>query len=639
MEVGCEELPARFVAPAIEGLAAAIGKLAGAPVTRAWATPRRLAVAVEVAAARPTTEKLLTGPPVTADPAPFARAKGVDVGALEQIETPKGKVWGARQTTGGEPTAEVVGKGLEEAVLSVPFKKSMKWGARAERWGRPIRYVCAVIDGERVAATVAGLRTVDTSEGHWLWSPEPFRVERAAQWEEELLGRLVIADAARRRAEVERMVGELGGELDAALLDEVANLVEAPSALVGRFDEGLLELPPRLLVESMKKNQRYFPIFEDGKLTARFVVVTNNPRCDPALVAEGNARVLAARFYDAKFFYAEDRKKPLAAHAEKLAGMTWIRGLGTMAERQEEVARAGERLAPLVGADVVATGAAGRLCKADLTTLMVGEFPELQGHVGRLLAELDGRPRDVALAVEEHYLPRFAGDALPTTGTGLALALADRVTLLQRTFAAGMAPKGSADPLGLRRAANGVVALVLAAGWRGDVRELFVEARAGEDLVEFVIARLRATLQAEGHATDLVDAVLAAGAYDLAHAAARVRAMSALARTGAFAPIRATFRRAGGLVKEHASTAYDPALFEHDAERALHEAFLRVPHDTDVDAALASLAALRPSVDRLFDAVLVMCDDARVRDNRLGLLRAIVARFSSLADFSRLSTD
>jgi glycyl-tRNA synthetase beta chain len=277
---------------------------------------------------------------------------------------------------------------------------------------------------------------------------------------------------------------------------------------------------------------------------------------------------------------------------------------------------------------------------------MVGEFPELQGHVGRLLAQLDGAPPEVALAIEEHYLPRFAGDILPTSGAGRALALAERVTLLARAFAAGHAPKGNADPLGLRRATIGLVALVLDIGWRGSLGELFAAAGVGggDDLYEFVIARLRATLSDEAP-VDIVDAVLAArprdvsgpASVDLTWAARRVRALAALVRGGEFGPIRTTFRRAAGLVKEHRSTEYDTALLGGEAGIALHEALQEMSHGGDVGAALEALAALRPQVDRYFDAVLVMCDDTTARASRLGLLRSIVERFSGLADFTRLS--
>lgn len=665
VEIGTEELPAHAVGPAVEALAAGLVKLLG-PIqhgeVRTFGTPRRLAVAIaDVAPARPAVDRVVTGPPVAqafpnGAPGPvaeaFAKARGVTVEQLLQVDTPKGKVIAVRRVEGGEPVGEVVAKGLEAAVLAIPFKKSMKWTESAAKFSRPIHSVCALYAGEVIEASVVGVFTGSSSHGHWLWSPEPFRVTRSAQWLEELRQRYVLADVAERRdVMVEQLAvaaGDRGADLsfDADLVDEVVQLVEWPRTIVGRFDPALLELPPRLLVESMKKNQRYFPLYRDGALTNEFLVVTNNPFGDDALIAEGNARVLAARFHDAKFFYAEDRKKPLAEHGAKLAGMTWIRGLGTMAERQSALADAAAGVARLIGADPEHARAAGALAKSDLTTQMVGEFPELQGHVGRLLAALDGAPAEVAVAIEEQYLPRFSGDALPATGAGRALALAERLTLLARAFAGGHAPKGSADPLGLRRAANGVVAIVLDLGWRGTLGDLFGAAgvSGGDELYEFVLARLRATLQ-EDAPVDVVDAVLAAprgqipANADLAFAARRVHGLAGLVREGNFGPIRTTFRRAAGLVKEHRSTEYDVAQLGGDAGVALHEALLALPHATDVGLVLEALAALRPAVDRYFDGVLVMCDDPVARNSRLGLLRAIVERFGGLADFTRLSGD
>lgn len=660
VEILTEELPARFVGPAVEALAAGVRKLLtgiehGAVHT--WSTPRRLAVAVAgVAPARPLVRRRVTGPPAAQawkDGAPgpgalaFARSKGIDPEALFLVDGPKGPVVAADVYAGGESTREVVAAGLHEVVAGIPFKKSMRWGAEPWRFARPVHAVCAVYGGETVEATVLGKLATNRSRGHWLLSPEPFVVEGSGQWAAHLRAGWVMASAEERRATIraglDAAAARLGGEagVDDALLDEVTQLVEWPEVVVGRFDASLLELPPRLLEESMKRHQRYFPVYRDGRLSNAFLVVTNNPQGDPALIAEGNARVLQARFHDARFFYAEDRRKALLEHGERLAGMVWIRGLGTMAERQDRVRLAAERLAPAFGAEEAAVREAGRRCKADLATQMVGEFPELQGHVGGLLAEREGHGEAVALAIEEHYLPRFAGDALPITPAGRALALADRAVLLGGAFSIGLQPSGSADPQGLRRAASGVVQILLAAG--GDHRAREVLAASGypatDELVEFVLARLRAMLVEEAPA-DLVDAVLAVGGDHVARIGARVRACAALAREGGFGPIRATFKRVAGLTREWTRTDVDPARFQDQAEHALHGAVQALPAaDAGVDEVLAALADLRPVVDSFFDRVLVMTDDAPLRENRLSLLRAIVDRFSGFADFSRLSTD
>ncbi len=664
IEVGTEELPARFVGPAVDGLATNLAKLLGGLATsppRKWSTPRRFAVAFDnVAAQAPRTEKLVTGPAVSvafrdgvATPAAvaFAAKFGLAPEQLTRVQGPKGEVIAARSVEGGQALKEIVSAGLEAAILGIQFKKTMRWGSRRESFARPIRHVCAVLDGELVEAMVCGRPTVDHSDGHWLLSPGRFRVRSASAWVEDSRAARVIVDPVERRdvilTELHAEAGRLGVDLrvDDDLLAEVVNLVEAPRVLAGAFDAGLLDLPPRLLVESMKVNQRYFPTYRDGVLTQHFLFASNNPDGNAALIAEGNARVLAARFADAKFFFEEDRKKPLAEHGQRLAGMIWIRGLGSMAERQVAVATAGERLAPVLGADPAATLAAGLLCKCDLATQMVGEFPELQGHVGHLLAAREGVT--AAVAIEEHYHPRFAGDTLPTSAAGLALALAERLTVLDRTFAAGLQPKGGADPLGLRRAANGVVALVLTLGPDPALPALFqaagLEARA--DVIDFVLARLRASLQEEGIPTDVVDAAMGASLSpgDLRAMAERARSLGALVRDGRFGAVRATFRRVAGLVKQHPGEAPELASLDEsrlgDAGRALSGAVYFASHDGGVSRQLEALLALRPLVDTYFDSVMVMADDPADREARLGLLRVLVARFASLADFSRLATE
>jgi glycyl-tRNA synthetase beta chain len=672
LEIGTEELPARFVGPAMEGIASALGKLLGALAPeppRVWGTPRRVAVAFDgVLLQTPEVEKLVTGPPVAVayrdgQPTPaavaFAAKFGVPVDALERASGPKGEVIAARRMEGGERLVDLVAAGLEGAILGIPFQKSMRWGDRSEQFPRRIRYVCAVLDGARIHTTVCGEPTVATSVGHWLWHPEAFRVSGAESWLAELAQRHVDPDPASRRARIASQLADVakaeGAQLqpDATLLAEVANLVEWPTPLVGEFEASLLALPERLLVESMKVNQRYFPLYRDGRLLNRFVVISNNPHGNAALIAAGNARVLAARFHDARFFFSEDAKRPLVEHGARLEGMLWLREVKgadgralTMAERQRVLAEASAGLAGLCGADAAVARAAASVCKADLCTLMVGEFPELQGHVGRkLLSEVEGGDPAVALAIEEHYHPRFSGDELPGSAAGLALALAERLTLLDAAFRAGLQPKGGADHLGLRRAATGVVALATGGGVEPvGVSALFSAAgcAASAEACEFVNARQRASLMEEGVPTDVVEAVFSAGSDALVDRAARARAFGALAADGGLGAIRATFRRVAGLVKQNPGEAgtleeLDAAALEAPG-RALRDAVAAIPASQGPDGQLASLVALRPQVDAYFDGVMVMADDPPVRAARLGLLRAIVARFSTLADFSRLST-
>ncbi len=663
IEIGTEEIPARFLDTAQaalgEGVVKLLGNIAHGAV-RSFSTPRRLAVSVQnVSATRPSAEKLITGPAaavafkdgqLTPAGEAFARKNGVPSGSVFAQPGPKGEVAAIRKVEGGEATLDLLAAGLEGLVMGLPFKKTMRWRSGNYKFARPIHYVCARLGGRLIEAHVAGVYTTLQSRGHGLHAPASFAFKDSLDWLTSLRQHFVLADPGERRGELllqlRRAAEDLGAEpqFDAELLDEVVNLVEWPKVIVGAFPAELLELPSRLLVESMKKHQRYFPIYRDGVLSNQFLVVTNAPFGEAALIAEGNARVLAARFHDAKFFYAADRRLRLEQHGERLDGMTWIRGLGTMADRQRKLAIAAAEIAADVGADASEAAAAAGICKADLATQMVGEFPELQGHVGRLLALHQGASVSVAMAIEEHYLPRFAGDFLPQTPAGRALALTERLTLLSACWSIGLRPSASSDPQGLRRAAQGILQILLELGFRGDVRSLLDRVCPENksfhaEVADFIQGRLKALLVAEGHPTDLVEAVLATSGMDLVHDAERVRALGELVQNGSFGPIKLSFRRAAGLVKDFGSADYNPDLFEHEAEKLLHGALLGLPTSEEVAGTLVALARFQPLLAGLFEGVLVMCPDERIRDNRLGLLKAVTLRFGRLADFTRLSVD
>ncbi len=680
LEIRCEELPARFLGPAMASLEQGVRELLkGLPMgaLRVWGTPRRLAISVaDLALARATEEKLITGPPESAafkdgKPTPaaegFARRYGLGADALEVVDGPKGRVIAVRQQVGGERTADVLAAGLEALVLGIPFAKSMRWGSHKIRWGRPLHGVICMLGGERVAAKVAHLETTDTTIGHRLF-PEPLRVTGSADWLAGLADRRVEPDPAVRRerilGELAAKAAELGVELRAMpdLVDEVVNLVEWPVVVVGTIAPELLHLPPRLLVESMKVHQRVFPLFKHGELDHRFLVVTNHPYAhDPEvaeLIGHGNQKVLAARFHDARHFYAEDRKVRLETRWQALAGMGWIRKGGTMADKSRRLVSLVAELSDLFGASPAVAERAALLCKADLATLMVGEFPELQGHVGRLLAANQGEEPAVALAIEEHYLPRNAEDALPGTPAGQVLALADRLDTLVGCFLLDQKPKGGGDPLGLRRAANGVVQILLAARVRVSLYALFNNAihvwdaegtlnglAQREELVEFTLTRLRAQLQELG-ATEYVDAVLATGDKDVVALRRRLEALLALSRADGFGALKTTFKRVIGLTKDAGGLTLDPAALQHPAEQALHAALLsareeaeRCEAELDFAGALAALSRLKGPVDALFDQVLVMCEDLAVRQQRLALLYAVASAFRAVADFTHLSAE
>ena len=685
IEVRCEELPVSMIGPALDGLESGLlALLKGVEhgAVRAFSTPRRLCVVVSgVAGARPVEDRYVHGPNLsvakkdgawTGAALGFAKKNGVGVEDLVEIVGPKGdQVIAARFSAGGETTPALIAAGLEALILGLPFKKSMRWGSGAARWGRPFHQVIAVYGGERIDTTVAGIPTTEAVIGHRLSTLAPGPVADAEGYLAALRERHVLADRDERRAVIREGLAAVAASrgvevaLNEALIDEVTDLVEWPVPLAATFAEELLHLPPRLLVESMRVNQRVFPTLRNGQLTNVILTVSNNPFGDAALIAEGNKRVLAARFYDAQFFYAEDRKTPLAQHGERLVKMRWVKGLGTMADKQERIGTLAQSLASLLGADPLVAFQAGSLAKADLLTLMVGEFPELQGHMGRLYAQNDGLDAKVALAIEEHYLPRFAADGPPTSAAGQTVGLADRLDTLAGCFGIGLVPKGSADPQGLRRAANGVLAILFASGRAVPLTVLVgaaldgYEAREGSAVVirrdraevnaqvtQFILERLRAQLKDEGYATELVDAVLSAGGDEVHGLRARVMALATLARSGGFAELVQLVKRVQNISKDHDSALFDAAALPEPAERALAEA-LEAARDevnaafarVDVGAALARMIQLRPAVALFFDEVLVMAEDEALRRNRLGLLRAVAELFRSVADFRNLSAE
>lgn len=670
IEVRCEELPHGMISPARDALATGLVELLEGiehgPV-QTWSTPRRVAVGIrDVASGRPVEEQLVTGPPIAAAKRDgqwtkaamgFARGRGVDLEDLEVVDGPKGQVVGATIRVGGEQTRDIVAAGLEKLVLGLPFKKAMRWGSGSIRWGRPIHQVVAVFDQKRIDATVAGIATTDVVVGHRRSTRSPVPILDIASYPEALESRWVVADRGTRTERIRELLFAAAAEhgvevpIDEALLEEVTDLVEWPVVVVGSFDEDLLELPERLLVESMKVHQRTFPTLVDGRLHNLVLCVSNNPTGDAELIARGNAKVLRARFYDAKFFFAEDNARGLDAMGEDLAKMRWVRGLGTMQDKQARLARLSAKLAPIVGADPEASERAGLLAKNDLMSQMVSEFAKLQGHMGRIYADKQGEDAVVSLAIEEHYLPRHAGDATPTSSEGAVVALADRLDTLTGCFSIGIKPKSSADPQGLRRAANGVLAIVASRGLRIDLADLiapFASEHAGVDVAElqtFILSRLRAQLIAT-HATDLVDAVLEAGGGDAVQIEARVAGLSRLSKSGQFGPLMTAFKRVLNISKDHDEGSYDRGAFLDPAEHALADAFERVRAGVpsqlealEVDAALESIIAMKPAIDAYFDSVLVMAEDPSLRAARLGLLRAIAGLFRSVADFRLIHTE
>jgi len=682
LEIGTEEIPARFLPGALEELATVTEQLlAEARLLfediRTCGTPRRLAVRVFGLAARQTPLVLeVKGPPRQAafDAAGrptraaegFARNQGVRVDDLVVRRVGDTDYVFAIKEEPGRATGEVLQELAPRIVTSLSFPKSMRWGDYDLKFIRPIRWLVALYGEDVVPFILAGVRADRYTYGHRFLRPGPHALGEPGTYVDTLRAAFVLVNPAERRSEVWRQVQEVaqaaGGTVrpDEELLDEVANLLEYPTAFCGRFPAEYLELPPPVLVTPMREHQRYFPVYgPDGALLPLFIGVHNGTAEHIDAIRAGNERVLRARLADARFFYKEDLKEPLAAKVEQLKKIVFLEELGSLYEKTERLEALAAYLAGVLGLD--STDAqramrAARLCKADLVTSMVYEFPELEGVMGREYALRGGEDPVVAQAIYEHYLPRGAGDELPVTPPGRVLSLAEKADNLVGCFGLGIVPTGSQDPYALRRQALGMCRLLLEAEIFLDTEDLFRKTYglyAGrlklseEDTVsrlgEFLVQRLRGLFVERGLAADTVEAVLAAGAGDIRDAWERGYALEAFRATPAFEDVHTAFTRAHNLAKNAADDEVDPALFEDPAEDELLSTYRGVAARAEpllaarrYGEALALMAELRRPVDRFFDAVLVMTEELAVRENRLALLRRVAGLVKKVADFSRL---
>ncbi len=700
LELGSEELPARFVGPAAGQLHDAVtgllaeARLAHGAVER-FGTPRRLAVLVHDVAERQTDlEQDVMGPPVKAafgpdgKPKPaaegFAKSQGVKLEELRRVQTPKGEYLAAHVREQGKPAAEVLPGLLEAAIRKISFPKAMRWGEQTVTWARPLQWICALHGASRVAVGYGDVESGAQTRGHRFLAPEPFKLGSPAKYAERLLEAKVIADLPARKAKVlelaEAEAKQAGGRLlhDDALLDEVTNLVEWPTAVLGSFDPANLALPREVLLSEMRNHQRYFAVVDAaGKLLPAFVAISATPVKNPQVSREGYERVLRARLADGRFFYDEDRKVKLADRVASLGAVVFQQKLGTSLEKVERFAQVAAWLCEkldVTGKEAESVQRAARLCKADLVTGMVGEFPELQGVMGREYALASGESPEVARAIEEHYLPRFAGDRLPESRPGALVGIADRLDTICGLFGIGKPPSGAADPFGLRRACLGIIHVALARGLRFPISgavdralellgpKLTVPAAdARAQVLEFVRGRLEA-LWAEEFPLDLVKAVLAAGFDDLWAARKRLEALAAIRGSADFLPLAAAFKRAVNILeksadKEMAALAagakalssldrVDHEKLAEEPERGLYKAALAARQKVeqglakdDYAATLREVTALKPAIDLFFDKVLVMAEDRAVRQNRLLLLAAIRELFGTVADLSLIQME
>src|SRR5712691_2793657 len=663
IEILTEELPPRSLAKLERAFAEALyeglvlSRLLESPTydsQKILATPRRLAVIIsQVLDAASDRQIEVTGPSVKAPPeavAGFAKKHGVDVKALEQRDTPKGKVFVADVTSKGATLDSVLSSIVNAAIKRLPAPKLMRWGACEAQFVRPVHGL-VMLHGRRVVpGSVLALKAGNITRGHRFMGASEIALRSAEEYEERLLkDGAVIADFAKRRDEIERQLLDAakreGGSLceHAELLDEVAALVELPSVYVGRFDPAYLEVPQECLILTMRQNQKYFPLFDPaGKLLPKFLIVSNMKLADPRPIVGGNERVVRPRLEDARFFYNQDRKVRLEARVPQLARVVYHNQLGSQLERVERIQLLAGSIARALKADAVLAERAAWLSKADLLTGMVGEFPELQGFMGRSYASHDGEPREVADAIEAHYRPRFAGDRLPESPIACAVALADKLDALTGLFSIGQAPTGERDPFGLRRAALGVIRILVERKLELSLFELVER----EDVASFIFERARGYFQERGYSAVEVDSVLSLKPARLDLVPRQLQAVRAFSAMPEAESLAAANKRIGNILKqaETVPPGFDVALMVLPEEKALASTFKQLQPNVDsalrsldYTAALKQLASLKAPVDAFFDKVMVMDKDPRVRANRIGFLGTLHGTMNRIADLSKLA--
>jgi glycyl-tRNA synthetase beta chain len=696
IEIGTEELPPKaldelssaFTKGVIDGLAKR-GVAADAGGARTYNSPRRLAMYVAaVATQQPTQKSEVLGPYLNigldANGAPtaalkgFAAKNGVAVEQLQRTSDAKGERFVARSEKPGQPTAALLQDVIAEALKALPIPKPMRWGDHDFAFVRPMHWLVILHGDAVVDAQIFGIRSGRDSRGHRFLHPAAVSIADPQSYLEWLRKASVLADPADRRArvrsEVARVAGNIGGEprLSDALCNEIANLTEWPVGIACNFDREFLRVPQEALIMTMETNQKFVPVFDaGGKLTEHFIGIANIVSKDSAQIRKGYERVIRPRFADAKFFYDEDLKTPLAANQEALKAVTYQQQLGSVWDKCIRVAELARVIANRVGVDAARATRAAALSKCDLLTRMVGEFPELQGIMGRYYAVASGEPADVAQALDEFYRPRFAGDAIATGKISQVLAIAERLDTLAGIFAVGQKPSGNKDPFALRRAGLGLARTLIEGGLELDFEALLREAvellpaiapaKPGkgvaqapadakqtlvDELCEFVFERLRGYYAEQGFSADQFDAVLAVEPETLLDFDRRLRAVAEFAKLPEAAALAAANKRIGNILRQAGDVTgarVDSSLLDAGAEAELHgaigsaaDAVTPMHSDARYVEMLRTLATLRAPVDRYFDEVMVMAEDAAKRHNRLALLAGLRRMFLHVADISLL---
>ena len=682
-EIGMEEIPASFLEPALAHLQAMFAEKAlelkvNYGALKAMGTPRRLTMMVkDVAEQQEDVAEELLGPSkkagfdatgkATKAAEGFAKSKGADVSDLQVVNTPKGEYIMLIRQQKGVATSALLPELLHGLLLDLSFPKSMRWGSNRHSFARPIQWLVALFGEEVIHFNHEGIESANSSGGHRFLAKERFQIYSAATYEQQLADRFVMVDPGKRRSrvvsEIKQAVADSGElqdghvAIDEALVDTVTNLVEMPYGICGVFDPKFLQLPPEVLITSMREHQKYFPVVNSsGKLLPGFVAVNNTKVNDLAITRKGHQRVLRARLEDALFFFNSDREIRLETRTANLNGIIFQAKLGTMLEKRDRMVKLMKTLADKIDPVLAEDGCrAAFLCKADLLSNMVGEFPSLQGIMGGAYALHDGENNNVATSIVEHYMPRRSGAETPSTDLGALLALADRFDTLAGCFGIGQVPSGTTDPFGLRRISLAILHIIEAKGYSFSLHELVHKALAlygnkvsgGNNtvatVINFIKGRFANDCISRGMAAEAVDAAVSVGFDDINDCLLRIQAILQIRREPAFKVLAASYKRVRNIIKDNREVAVNISLFEHQSEKNLYELFLAVRDEMgkylstrEYAKALEVMLKMKEPVDSFFDGVMVMAEDAAIRQNRLNLLTVLGDLILQIGDISLL---
>ena len=691
LEIGSEEIPAGYIKPALNALSTTLHRrLTDARIEhgsiKIYGTPRRLAVCVEkVAPKQKAMQSEVVGPPAsigfdeygkpTMAAKKFAEKVGVSVNQLKVKETPKGTYLSADKTERGLATSKFLKEILPEIILSIPFPKKMRWADLDIEFARPIHSIIALLGKTVIKFQLGNLKSGRYTYGHSFMAPRKIKLEVADDYVDVLRSASVLVDLEERKTMLERDIAsvaeKLGGSIlpDAELVDIVNNLVEYPIPVAGKFDVEFLEVPGEVLINAMREHQKYFAVVDrNNKLMPCFIAVNNTATKDMEMVAKGHERVLRARLADAQFFYNGDLDISNDERVEKLKGVLFQAELGTMYEKVERVGHIAELITSLVdyGPQLGATNTdlkaqvsrAARLCKSDLVSQVVGEFPKLQGIMGRVYANVSGEFTTVASAIEEHYRPVYSGAPLPETTVGAILSISDKIDSICGCYSVDLIPTGASDPYALRRQGIGIIQIMLDQGFTFSLLDLIEESlklfrprnlkEVKDQVHTFLKSRMTGLLTEDGFSKDTIAAVLNVSCDNIPETWSKVGALEKLKAKPDFVPLAEAFKRVVNIIKksdDFQAGEVNSELFEHKSESALLDAYesvkRRVEEDLEkgfFDQALVKIATLRDAVDDFFEGVMVMTEDMDVRRNRLSLLGHIAKLFGKIADFSKIST-